>query len=429
MKLPYPDTFGEAMPTRSIDVHVIRKAFDLLAPPGDFPKQYLRWKKLARLTGLGEHWIRKRYQGRDQSELEVKSIDGVRKALEARRQDSPDENVKSLIELLAAAQNYRGPRFTPRPKFLTNDVLRLRVVNVGFIRSSDANYCQRLEAGIVFGMLDGLQMTHLINDESVDLSRAATAAARLESIHELIARFETDPSYVDRTYIVPLGTVSATALSRALTADHKLRDRLGKDYRVIFAGVTEPESTGILEFSRDHIGGLFAGNTFADRLQFISEAFPDRKIAFLYDPALPQDLIARDHVLQCRNANVQVVKVATSNPTRLSATVRRKLVAGYTVVNWRIHELVRDNPRTAFIGVNVSDLGRGAILSTGNDDLRFGIDCARRLLVPDCRNEINLRDVDVIRPAPVYGINQKACNLHGLSPRIAARNRCQVVID
>jgi hypothetical protein len=418
------------MPTRSVDNRVLQKAFDVLAPPANYPKQYLRWRSLARLTGLGEHWVRKRYQDRDRSELDIRSIERVRKALDSRRPDVSDEQIKYIVELLSSVQHQSGTqRMSSRPGISVNGRMRLRVVDVGFIRSSNANYCQRLEAGVRLGILDGLELTHLVNDESVDLSRTRTKVARVAAIQGLLTRFHTDPSYVDRTYLVPLGTVAAEALSSAMKTDDTLRDRLGKDLRIVFAGVTEPESTGLLGFSRDYIGGAYAGPTFADRLQFINLAFPDQRIAFLYDPELPQDMIARNEVLKCENPFVHVVKVGKKNPTKLPAAAKGNLVTGYTIINWKIHELVRDNPGSPFIGVNVSDLGRGAVLSTGNDDLQFGMECARRLLVPDFRNEINLRDMDIFRPAPVFGMNQKACNRYGLTPRIAARNRCQVVIE
>src|ERR1051325_6392804 len=94
------------MPTRFVEAGILRQAIDALAPPGDSPKQYLRWKELAGLIGLGEHWIRKRYQGRDRSELDVKSIERIRKALEARRQLKPDDNLKELIRVFAAAETH-----------------------------------------------------------------------------------------------------------------------------------------------------------------------------------------------------------------------------------------------------------------------------------------------------------------------------------
>jgi hypothetical protein len=418
------------MPTRSLDPIVIRRAFDLLVPPGAAPKQYLRWKQIAALVGLGEHWIRKRYQGRDRSELEVDSINRIRKALELRHRDAPDVNLKTVIELLSMADTRAASqRFAPHSPNSAREPLRLRVVNVGFIRSNNANYCQRLETGIRYGLLSGLRRTHLIDDESVDLDGAATATAQVAVVQELLARFNQDLRYVDRTYLVPIGTVATAALSRALQSDRKLRARLGRDLRIVFAGVTEPQITGILQFGRDFIGGMYAGNTIADRLQFISDAFPDQNIAFLYDPELPQEIAARDRVRQCRNIPVRLVEIDRHHRTRLPRDVARCLVTGYTVINLRIHELVRDHPKTAFIGVNTSDLGRGAVLSTGNNDLLFGIECAERLLVPDCLNDINLRDMDIIRPEPVYGINQKACDLHGLIATIAARNRCSIIVD
>jgi hypothetical protein len=418
------------MPTRSLDPTVIRRAFDLLVPPAAVPKQYLRWKQLAALVGLGEHWIRKRYRGRDRSELEVDSIGRIRKALELKHREVPDVNLKTVIELLTMADTRAASnRFATHSAYSTREPQRLRVVNVGFIRSNNANYCQRLEAGVRFGLLGGLRMTHLIDDESEDLDRATTEQAQIAVVQELLARFNQDLRYVDRTYVVPIGTVATTALSRALEQDRKLRGRLGRDLRVVFVGVTEPSITGILEFGRDFIGGMYAGTAVADRLAFISEAFPDQKIAFLYDPELPQEIAARDRVLQCGNERVRLVEIERHRRTRLTRDVARCLVTGYTVINLRIHELVRDHPQTAFIGVNTSDLGRGAVLSTGNNDLLFGIECAERLLVPDCLNEINLRDMDIIRPEAVYGINQKACDLHGLIATIAARNRCSIVVD
>jgi hypothetical protein len=418
------------MPTRFVDPSLIRRAFDMLVPPGASSKQYLRWRRLASLVGLGEHWIRKRYQGRDRSELEVESIGRIRRALEAKHHDSPDPEARVLIELLSTADTRTAAdRFGPPRRHSVNESLRLRVVNVGFVLSSNANYCQRLEAGIRFGMLNGLRMTHLIDDESLDLSRATTEAGRQAAIRELLGRFNDDPRYVDRTYIVLIGTVAATAAARFLESDREFRCRLGRDMRVIFAGVTDPEITGLLSFSRDYVGGMYAGVTFADRLQFIADTFPDRKIALLYDPSLPQEIVVRDQVRQWRNGTVEQVNINKHHPTRLPRAIEDCLVTGYTVINMRIHELVRDHPTIPFIGVNTSDLGRGAVLSTGNNDLLFGIDCAERLLVPDCHNEINLRDMEIIRPEPIYGINQKACNLHGLVATIAARKKCKVVVD
>jgi hypothetical protein len=418
------------MPTRFVDPAVIRQAFDLLVPPDASPKQYLRWKDLAAIVGLGEHWIRKRYQGRDRSELEIASITRIRKALERRHRDTPDPRLQTVIELLSATDTRAtADRFGPPHRFSSHEPLRLRVVNVAFIRSSNGNYCQRLETGIRFGMLNGLRLTHLLDDESASLGHLDSDAARLHAVHELLARFNEDPRYVDRTYLVPIGTVATTAVSHALQNDRKLRARLGRDLRIIFAGVTEPEITGILRFNRDFIGGVFAGNTFADRLDFISEAFPGRKIAFLFDPRIPQELVAANCVRDWRGAPVQLVEIDQRRPTHLTPDVRRCLVTGYTVINLQMHQLVRDHPATAFIGVNTSDLGRGAVLSTGNNDLLFGIECAERLLVPDCRNEINLRDLEILRPEPVFGINQKACNLHGLIATMTARNKCKVVVD
>ena len=174
---------------------------------------------------------------------------------------------------------------------------------------------------------------------------------------------------------------------------------------------------------------MYAGNTIADRLQFISEAFPGHKIAFLHDPDLPQEIVVRNHVRQWRDGQVQLVKIDKHNPTKLPKDIKNHLVTGYTIINLHIHQLVRDHPNTPFIGVNTSDLGRGAVLSTGNNDLLYGIDCAERLIVPDCRNEINLRDMDIIRPQPIYGINLKACSLHGLIATVSARKKCKVVVD
>ena len=418
------------MPTRFIEPGLIRKAFDLLVPPDAIPKQYLRWRQLASLVGLGEHWIRKRYQGRDRSELDVASIARIRRALETRHHNAPDPEIFAVIELLSTADTRAvADRFGPPKRFSINEHLRLRVINVGFIRSNGANYCHRLESGVRFGLLNGLRTTHLIDDESVNLDACASDAARRCAIGELLDRFNEDPRYVDRTYILPIGTVAAISVARFFQNNRKAQDRLGRDVRIIFAGVTDPVITGILDFSRDFVGGMYAGNTIADRLQFISEAFPGHKIAFLHDPDLPQEIVVRNHVRQWRDGQVQLVKIDKHNPTKLPKDIKNHLVTGYTIINLHIHQLVRDHPNTPFIGVNTSDLGRGAVLSTGNNDLLYGIDCAERLIVPDCRNEINLRDMDIIRPQPIYGINLKACSLHGLIATVSARKKCKVVVD
>jgi hypothetical protein len=417
------------MPTRFIDPNVLRQAFDVLAPPGAAPKEFLRWKQLSRQVGLGEHWIRKRYHGLVQSELNAQSVDLICKALERRFREAKDSRISELMRQLSSYDPRHVLRRTVSGQAPSDEPQKMRVVNVGFIRASSASYAMRTEAGIRAGLVNELRTSHLVDDETLDISGAATSSAESKAIYGLLDRFNSDPRYVDRTYLVTLGTPATLALVKLLSRDARFRSRLGKDFRIIFAAVTNAERTGILRFDRDYVGGMAYGNLMTERVRFIREAFPERPVAYLYDPTLLPDQIILEELQEHPELEVLPAKINSRRGTHVPREMKGRLVIGWYYVNLHIHELVRDNPEVPFAGINTTDLSRGAVLSTGNDDFLTGVECAGRLIGPDCRNEINLGDIEVLTPQAVYGLNQKACNIHGLIPKVAARSKCKVVLD
>jgi hypothetical protein len=417
------------MPTRFINPNILRRVFDSLVPPNAVPKDFLRWGELARHVGLNSHWIRKRYQGRMQSELDVRSIHLLRRALERKLVETKDPAVGLLIEQLsAAAEDQTEKQAIPVPSLMDGEPHKMRVVNLGLIREGSASYVMRLESGIRSGVTHGLRSTHLVADESLDLAGAALPSQHAKAIKGLLNRFNTQAAYVDRTYLICLGTSATSTLATLLRSDAHFRRRLGHDFRIIFAAVTNPATTGILEFERDYIGGMVYGDTAVERIRFIQEAFPGRPLAYLYDPALVPDRYILEEIRQHPELDVLPVPIRRQTPTRVPRQARGRLIMGWYFVNLRIHELVLANPDFAFVGTNTADLSRGAVLSTGNDDFQSGIDCVRRLIIPDLRNEINLHDTPVLKPQPVWGVNEKACNLHALVPKVTARNRCKVIV-
>ena len=224
------------------------------------------------------------------SELDVRSITLIRKALEHWLADTQEPALGALIEQLAAATTAGQARkraVSPLPTLLDGEPHQMRVVNLGVIRDGSASYAMRLEAGIRSGVTHGLRLTHLVADEALDLAAAASPAARAAAIKALLARFDTRAAYVDRTYLVCLDTAATGALVSLLRRDTRFRARLGRDFRVIFAAVTCPETTGILDFDRDYVGGMAYGDTAVERVRFIRAALPDRPIAHLHDPGLP----------------------------------------------------------------------------------------------------------------------------------------------
>jgi hypothetical protein len=177
--------------------------------------------------------------------------------------------------------------------------------------------------------------------------------------------------------------------------------RLGRDFRIIFASVTDLMHTGILDFGRDYIAGMYYGISVTERVRFVTEAFPGKPIAFLHDPSLAPDRHIVKEVLEHPELGVLLVEVNKRDRTRVSAKAKGHLVMGHYFMDIHIHQLVRDNPEIAFIGVNTADLGRGDVLLKGNDGFPTGIECAQRLIAAQCRNEINLRDTGVLKPPAV----------------------------
>jgi hypothetical protein len=153
------------------------------------------------------------------------------------------------------------------PTLLDGEPHRMRVVNLGVIRDGGASYAMRLETGIRSGLTHGLRLTHLVADEALDLAPARSPAARANAIKSLLDRFDTRAAYVKRTYLVCLGTSATGTLVALLRRDARFRARLGRDFRVIFAAVTSPETTGILDFDRDYVGGLAYGETAVERVR------------------------------------------------------------------------------------------------------------------------------------------------------------------
>lgn len=412
-----------------IPTSLLREAFDLIVPPAEGVTAGERWAALSEHIGRGGTWVRKTYRsGQEFIDVKDESVRRVMTALEA-LEHSNEDSAKTVIDSL-------GNILEPPLPLLEESSVRIESrkstvgLNIGFIRSGHANYAKRLQMGFSWGARETLGGTHLINDESTVVPIDADPAQQKEVVVELIKRFELEARYIARSFIVPVGTQAAMTLCKVLgEGDWKL----GKDFSVIYLGVTDPTQALDCLSDNENIAGMRYGIDGAERIRFITKLFPDKPIAYLYDSRAPQDLIVKEQIESAEydpSLNISYCEVDPEKEDRLPSEAENKLVAGYYYLNNKLGVLSRKYKETdtAFIGLNITDLTRGAVASTGNDDVAAGRDCSKRLLAPAVRGELELHEKPVLDPPPVYGLNHKACQNRGLKTAKEGRDMCEVVI-
>lgn len=411
------------MPNRAIDTEVIRKAFDLLAPTKS-SKEETRWKSIAATLERSPDWVRKTYKARGAIDIRQ---DSLTRLIDALQEVDQSDALDAMLALLkgALAPITVTDEFEP-PTRREN----VNVINLGFIRSGKANYVQRLEMGMAWGAQEELRETHLINDETTQITHEMTEEERGNAILDLINRFDFDARYIDQSYIVPIGTQAAKELCRVLNGGRWV---IGKEFSVIYMGVTDPDAVFEGLPSQKDVAGIRYGIDGAERLAFIRALFPDAPLAFVYDERAAQDVVMREQVTigatKMDVSDLEIVAVDPASKRLLPKAAEGRLVFGYYYINENIGQLVRKYPSTPFVGLNTTDLTRGAVASTGNDDIFSGRKCAKELLVPNVTADAELHERRMISPEPIYGWNKRAVKLYdGLKTAKEGRDMCQVSI-
>lgn len=229
------------------------------------------------------------------------------------------------------------------------------------------------------------------------LAEPATKAEKQAIIDKLFKRFE--PEAPD--YLVTVGTA----------ASEFAREQYLGQIPIIFTQATDPIESRLVrpeqglapDSARGEIAGVTTGFPLAKRLDFLLEAFPDKRLGYIYRSTYPADVILKTKIetlAKAKTPPVAIVPIEVTNdddrltPAQLEAA---DVFFGWAYLDAAFTRLAASARGKPFIGADEYVIPR-AVITTASDDYRIGEIAAEKLLFQNLLLRINLSDLPIEDP-------------------------------
>jgi ABC-type uncharacterized transport system substrate-binding protein len=243
-----------------------------------------------------------------------------------------------------------------------------RVIRLGIIRNSNASYCNQVASGFLTEATRLLQAKgyepHIeeeIGNATVEGEKKNAAAfnSLLKRLQEGCPRF-----------LVTIGSgVTKYAIQHFLGT-----------IPILFLGVTEPVEFGLLPSSdsndtRRELTGIGYSLFVKERLKFLSELFPRKRIGFIYSDEIEVDFMVYDLLQRTMNEisyEITIIPIKVKQQSINQQQMKQAdLFMGWLYVHTHLDKFLRscDKP---FIGGGLPDVRKGAIAALANADREVG---------------------------------------------------------
>lgn len=229
-------------------------------------------------------------------------------------------------------------------------------------------------------------------------------------------------------YLVTIGTVVTTYADK-----HYLNS-----IPIIFIGVTDPIRSGLAtrlekDIGRGNIAGVTYGIPALTRASFVAQAFPEKRVGFIYSPAYPQDVYMKDQILALASTTkprLDVVPIEVSSPSLTPDQLTSvDVFFGYYYLDLHFSEFAEKSPKP-FIGATLIDARKRAVITIANDDKKLGGIAADRIFFRNLLRGVALSDLDIESPdTAIVAINQNVARRYGITVSQAAITRAQIIFD
>jgi ABC-type uncharacterized transport system substrate-binding protein len=195
----------------------------------------------------------------------------------------------------------------------------------------------------------------------------------------------------------------------------------------IFVGVTDPIASELCSsFDPDTARGDICGTTFsvnvADRIHLIKQAFPFRRIGFVYNPSYAADV----HHLEAfrkeiSQAGISLREISVTQPSVPDADQEAvDFLVGWLYLHEHIGEFLRSS-KLPIVGGGWVDLRKGACCCINDDEREIGKLAASHILYDYIVNRVPLSQIPIqmpsgnVRQRLMTGLNLDAAARHGIS--------------
>ena len=198
-------------------------------------------------------------------------------------------------------------------------------------------------------------------------------------------------------------------------------------YPQIFVGVTDPVASGLCDsLNPDTARGDICGTSFSltidDRLFLMQEAFPHKRIGFLYNPSIAADV---HHLEQwrtkCKLTGITIREIPVSEPVVSEDEIERvDVIVGWLYLHEHISTFL-DNIKKPIVGGGWVDLRKGACCCIGDDERDIGRLAVTNILYEHVVNRVPLSQIPIQIPTGkltdrlLIGLNLDAAARFGIS--------------
>jgi len=300
-----------------------------------------------------------------------------------------------------------------------------QLIRIALVRNGTAPYTREVMTGFIQHLDELLQPTRYspAYDEEIGVAEQTNRGGNDQIFDNLVGRFPNKRP----DYLVTIGTqVSVFAKQKYLNS-----------IPIIFSAVTDPVRSKIVpslqpDRNRGNIAGVTYGIPTSRRLQFIADAFGDRKIGFLWNPEYEQDVVMRDQVAGQASQtqpplNIEFIEIRSPSLSQQDLA-RADVFFGWYYLNTTFHVAAANIPKP-LIGATVADAQRGAIACISNDDRALGAVTAD-VLYQNLSGGVALPDLSISSPnLATIAINLGVARRFGLTISDRARQKATILFD
>lgn len=303
-------------------------------------------------------------------------------------------------------------------------VLTSKVIRVGVLLNGNIHYVENIFAGFRSAIDTVFDKTGYVLDIEYSYGRPGASDKDYNEniLNDLVATMKQSGGC---DYLVTIGT------SASLIAYDKFINQIP----IIFIGVSDPVKSGLIPHDGEaelqkNIAGLQYGLSGKDTVTWLNRAFPGKKLAFVYNNEYPQDHQLFEDIASLNRPDL--VSLIETNTTTLTNKEREsaQIFFGRFFLCGNMADFVNHNHSTAFVGVSIDNIRKGAAAACGYNTFELGKLSVEKILYQNLIYGVPLNEIPLVVPdKKECGFNLKALRNAGLQASQWARAQARYILE
>jgi ABC-type uncharacterized transport system substrate-binding protein len=262
------------------------------------------------------------------------------------------------------------------------------IVNIGFILNGSAPYAQEAMEGFKQKAEELLKGTHYEAhfEQVIGVAEKNHEDENIELLKNLMDKFPKDPDY-----LITIGT-EVTKIAKKIYLDK---------IPIIFAAITYPIEDGIVsklepDDTRGNLSGVAYNDPAKNLLGFLTRAFPNKRLGFIYNPKYIQDSTMLQRLKRLTRGKKTKLVIIETDSTKLSDKQlgMADIFFGRYFLLTRLKEFLRNNNKP-FVGNDLLFVKQGAFACVATPAVEFGTIAAEKIFYPSLIQHISLSEMPI----------------------------------